>query len=95
MKALHSRWERLAGQYPKDQKNLQLLQALAEPLLSLLADRPDLMLRCPAARDYRWMLEEFRVSLFAQNLGTKQAVSEKRLREKWLPVAQWLTLNPY
>ena len=32
---------------------------------------------------YRWMLEEFRVSLFAQSLGTSMRVSEKRLEELW------------
>ncbi len=32
--------------------------------------------------EYRWMLEEFRVSLFAQNLGTAFPVSEKRLAKK-------------
>ncbi len=32
---------------------------------------------------YRWMLEEFRVSLFAQELGTAQTVSAKRLDEQW------------
>ena len=31
----------------------------------------------------RWMIEEFRVSIFAQNLGTKQTVSEKRIKE-WI-----------
>ena len=29
---------------------------------------------------FRWLLEEYRVSLFAQELGTAQPVSEKRLR---------------
>jgi len=29
----------------------------------------------------RWMLEEYRVSLFAQQLGTRETVSEKRLRQ--------------
>ena len=29
----------------------------------------------------RWLLEEFHVSLFAQQLGTKKSVSEKRLGE--------------
>lgn len=29
--------------------------------------------------DYRWLLEEYRVSLFAQELGTARPVSEKRL----------------
>ena len=32
---------------------------------------------------YRWMLEEYRVSLFAQQLGTKMAVSDKRLAKQW------------
>jgi len=32
---------------------------------------------------YRWMLEEYRVSLFAQELRTRFPVSEKRLRTYW------------
>ncbi len=32
---------------------------------------------------FRWMLEEYRVSLFAQRLGTAERVSEKRLAEAW------------
>jgi len=32
---------------------------------------------------YRWMLEEYRVSLFAQQLGTKMPVSDKRLSKHW------------
>ncbi len=32
---------------------------------------------------YRWMLEEYRVSLFAQELKTKFPVSEKRLKTYW------------
>ena len=35
---------------------------------------------------YRWMLEEYRVSLFAQQLGTKVAVSDKRLSKQWSSV---------
>ena len=34
-----------------------------------------------AARDIDWLIEEFRVSLFAQTLGTKQTVSDKRIRK--------------
>ena len=36
---------------------------------------------------YRWMLEEFRVSLFAQELGTAYRISEKRLDEQWRRVS--------
>ena len=32
-----------------------------------------------ALKEFRWLLEEFHVSLFAQQLGTKKSVSEKRL----------------
>ncbi len=34
-------------------------------------------------QQYRWMLEEFRVSLFAQTLKTRVPVSEKRLKKLW------------
>jgi hypothetical protein len=35
---------------------------------------------------YRWMLEEYRVSLFAQKLGTSIPVSPKRLEQQWSKV---------
>jgi ATP-dependent helicase HrpA len=37
----------------------------------------------PQLERYGWMLEEYRVSLFAQKLGTQMPVSEKRLDEQW------------
>ena len=36
-----------------------------------------------ALADYRWMLEEYRVSLFAQELHTPEPISPKRLAAKW------------
>jgi len=36
---------------------------------------------------YRWLLEEFRVSLFAQQLGTRAKVSVKRLSDAWRKIA--------
>ncbi|MCK8515674.1 ATP-dependent RNA helicase HrpA [Methylonatrum kenyense] len=40
----------------------------------------------PALLDYRRMLEEFRISLFAQPVGTAVPVSEKRLQAQWKEV---------
>ena len=37
----------------------------------------------PMLDHYRWMLEEFRVSLFAQKLGTAVPVSTRKLQEQW------------
>ncbi len=34
-------------------------------------------------QEYRWLLEELRISLFAQELKTAQPVSVKRLEKKW------------
>ena len=39
---------------------------------------------------YRWMLEEYRISLFAQNLKTNMPVSEKRLKNQWQEVKKIL-----
>ena len=33
--------------------------------------------------DYRWLLEEYRVQVFAQQLGTSEKVSKKRLEDAW------------
>ena len=40
----------------------------------------------PEIVTYRWMLEEYRVSLFAQKLGTAVPVSAKRLERQWKKV---------
>ncbi|MCB1617002.1 MAG: DUF3418 domain-containing protein, partial [Pseudomonadales bacterium] len=36
--------------------------------------------------DYRWLLEEYRVSVFAQKLGTAVPVSEQRIEKLWKQV---------
>ena len=95
VKAVLQRIERVSGQYPKDQKYTLSLQDLTQPLHSAQANYPYLLLTSSEAMIYRWMLEEFRVSLFAQNLGTRQAVSVKRLREQWGLVVRWLEKNPH
>jgi len=93
-RALAHRAERLSGQYGKDQKSLQLLAPHLERLEKKASAYPGLLALSAPAQHYRWMLEEFRVSLFAQQLGTKTPVSAKRLDEQWLSVEQWLLANP-
>jgi ATP-dependent helicase HrpA len=43
--------------------------------------------RDPELETYRWMVEEFRVSLFAQELKTSIPVSAKRLEAQWAKVS--------
>ena len=42
--------------------------------------------RIPRLTEFRWLLEEYRVSLFAQPLGTAVRVSAKRLEQHWQSV---------
>ncbi len=44
-------------------------------------------------RTYRWMIEEYRVSVFAQSIKTRQKVSPQRLDKTWLKVNQDLALK--
>ena len=58
-----------------------------EPLWSRYAVKRDQQqrqgMRDPELMLYRWMLEEFRVSFFAQQLGTVMTVSVKRMDRQW------------
>ena len=37
---------------------------------------------------YGWMLQEYRISLFAQKLGTSETISLKRLEKQWKKVSR-------
>ena len=62
----------------------------SEKLKELKAVSQDFYDKCEHEEDYskelqefHILLEEYRISLFAQNLGTKQKVSAKRIRKIW------------
>ena len=95
IKALVVRVQRLSGQAGKDQTYTELLDSVGSGLWQLCEERAGFLQICQEALQYRWMLEEFRVSLFAQSLGTRQAVSQKRLHEQWLKVTRWVEVNPH
>ena len=38
--------------------------------------------------EFRWLIEELRVSLFAQRLGTRVPISEKRIQKAWDKLAE-------
>jgi ATP-dependent helicase HrpA len=94
LKALLNRAERLSAQGSKDEKSMAMLALQLERLAKGRRDYPGLEVLSPEAVQFRWMLEEFRVSLFAQQLGTKLPVSAKRLDQQWQSVEQWMTNNP-
>jgi len=93
-KAAEHRISRLNGQFLKDQKALEMLTPLQDRLLAAADGYPGLLRLCAESDQYRWMLEEFRVSLFAQQMKTRLPVSGKRLEQQWLKVMQWIEHNP-
>ena len=52
---------------------------VTEDYQQTLADLPPARRSSPDAQAVRWMIEELRVSLFAQTLGTAGSVSEQRI----------------
>ena len=77
------------------QNLIDQLDGTAGKFWQVLESRPGLLQSSAEAMQYRWMLEEFRVSLFAQSLGTRQAISEKRLEAQWGKLSAWLVANPH
>jgi ATP-dependent helicase HrpA len=75
------RLDKMADDPYRDQANLAKIQQLEEEYDAALARVPRGRRPGPQLRQARWMLEELRVSLFAQQLGTAYPVSEKRVRK--------------
>jgi ATP-dependent helicase HrpA len=73
------RLEKLSGEAGRDRDRLVQVQRLDAELARAVAALPPE--RRHEADDIRWMIEELRVSLFAQNLGTNGPISEQRIRK--------------
>lgn len=81
LKAVRRRVERLAGNVARDAELAARVAPFTRELRSLMAQASGRRPR-PELDQLRWMVEEFRVSLFAQELKTLLRVSEKRLAEQ-------------
>lgn len=78
---IEKRLEKLAGNVQRDAINTATVQRLEDEYDDALAAvAPNGRTVPPALARVRWMLEELRISLFAQELGTAYSVSEKRIR---------------
>jgi ATP-dependent helicase HrpA len=79
LKAVTMRLDKWRADPARDAARMAELRPLEQRYLRLLAERKG----TPDARldEFRWLLEELRVSLFAQELRTPQPVSVKRLEK--------------
>jgi ATP-dependent helicase HrpA len=88
LKALLTRIERAALNPSKDQERARLIAPYQIAWNQLQATSPRSSEAHQAMEEFRWMIEEFKVSVFAQELGTAFPVSAKRLDEKLARVRQ-------
>ncbi|MCU7823511.1 ATP-dependent RNA helicase HrpA [Kitasatospora sp. DSM 101779] len=77
--AVDRRLEALPDHPQRDAQNLLKVQGVQQAYGELLARVPAGREPSPEIRAIRWMIEELRVSFFAQGLGTPAPVSEKRI----------------
>jgi ATP-dependent helicase HrpA len=81
LKAVLHRLEKAAQDPARDQRQLKELEPFWQRYWDAL--KAGKLKTAPEREIFRWHLEEFRVSLFAQNLKTSYPVSAKRLEEAW------------
>ena len=80
-RALQIRLDKLPENPGRDRMLAQQVDTLTREYEEALRRLPPSRRDAEPARQIRWMLEELRVSLFAQQLGTRYPVSEKRIRK--------------
>jgi ATP-dependent helicase HrpA len=76
LRAMVQRLERLPSDLARDSERMESVAYVTDAWRRVLDRSPE---RSQAQAEVRWMLEELRVSYFAQALGTPHPVSEKRV----------------
>ena len=83
LRAIGRRLEKLEQDPSRDRRLAQQVEPHWRRCLERLEARGVEPLQDEAFARYRWLVEEYRVSLFAQELGTAEKVSDKRLAAAW------------
>ncbi len=79
LRGMSRRLEKMPEALGRDAERMAVVQQVTEDYQQTLADLPPARRDDPDVREVRWMIEELRVSLFAQTLGTSGPVSERRI----------------
>ncbi len=86
LKALATRMERAKLNPVKDKERAALVAPYLAKLKSLKENPPKPTGKRQRLEEFRWLVEEYKVSVFAQELGTAMPVSPKRLEEVMLRI---------
>ena len=88
LNAIEIRLEKLPAQVNRDLAWTEELNLLLQKYSKRLEIHQQHKIVDPNLQQFHWMIEEYRVSLFAQQLGTRFPVSDKRLRKMWSEVQE-------
>lgn len=83
LRAIEVRLEKLSGNFGRDRKNMKEIQRFWEDYSERASMNQRRGVISGDLVEFRWLIEELRVSLFAQELGTSQPVSSERLQKRW------------
>ncbi|WP_133699679.1 ATP-dependent RNA helicase HrpA [Roseateles toxinivorans] len=86
LKGIVMRLDKLRADPARDSQRLAELRPMEQRFLRRLAELKGT--HDGRVDDFRWQLEELRISLFAQELRTPQPVSVKRLEKVWAQITQ-------
>ncbi len=92
LKAMQKRADRWRQDPGKDHRRAQQVAPWAKALAEATKGFPRNAEHAQRLGELRWLVEEFRVSVFAQELGTAQPASEKKLEQKLAEVRAAATL---
>ncbi|AWS45532.1 ATP-dependent RNA helicase HrpA [Streptosporangium sp. 'caverna'] len=81
LKAAERRLEKISDDPFRDQERMHKVHDLEDDYHELVEKLPPARRTGDDVRQIRWMIEELRVSYFAQTLGTPYSISEKRIRK--------------
>jgi len=81
--AIEQRWKKLDGHVARDRRKAAEISLWWTRYQQLEQKWRKREVVDPEVAQLRWMIEEFRVSLFAQELGTSIPVSAARLEKQW------------
>ena len=83
LKAMIARLDKLEADSSKDRALRVKVQPYWDNYKSRIKSLQQQKRQSAVLDEFRWMIEEYRVSLFAQQLKTSKPVSEKRLNQLW------------
>ncbi|ONI69294.1 ATP-dependent RNA helicase HrpA [Kribbella sp. ALI-6-A] len=81
LRGIELRLDKIAANAMRDRSGMAIVQMLTDEYQSRLRAVPAGKYPSPELLEVRWMLEELRISLFAQTIGTPYPVSDKRIRK--------------